>query len=54
MATVLRQLSRLILALLVITGRITMLGLSCWTGKGGSYRTVQRFRSIVLPWVMLL
>jgi hypothetical protein len=46
-------LSRITLALLVITGRITMLGLSRWTGKGGSYRTVQRFFSTVLPWAML-
>lgn len=52
-ATTLRQLSRITLALLVITGRITMLGLSRWTGKGGSYRTVQRFFSTVLPWAML-
>ena len=52
-ATTLRQLSRIILALLVMTGRITLLGLSRWTGKGGSYRTVQRFFSTVLPWAML-
>ena len=29
--------------LLVMTGRITMLGISRWAEKGGSYRTVQRF-----------
>jgi putative transposase len=52
-ATTLHQLSRIALALLVITGRITMLGLSRWTGKGGSYRTVQRFFSTVIPWAML-
>jgi hypothetical protein len=39
--------------LLVITGRITMLGISRWAGKGGSYRTVQRFFSTVIPWAML-
>jgi len=39
--------------LLVTTGRITMLGLSRWAGTGGSYRTVQRFFSTVMPWGML-
>jgi putative transposase len=48
-----RHLSRITLALLVMTGRITMLGLSRWAGKGGSYRTVQRLFSTVLPWAML-
>lgn len=48
-----RRLSRITLALLVMTGRITMLGISRWAGKGGSYRTVQRFFSTVLPWAML-
>jgi putative transposase len=48
-----RRLSRITLALLVITGRITMLGISRWAGKGGSYRTVQRLFSTVLPWAML-
>ena len=36
--------------MLVMPGRITMLGLSRWAGKGGSYRTVQRFFATVLPW----
>jgi putative transposase len=48
-----RRLSRISLALLMITGRITMLGISRWAGKGGSYRTVQRLFSTVLPWAML-
>jgi DDE superfamily endonuclease len=48
-----RRLSRITLALLVMTGRITMLGISRWAGKGGSYRTVQRLFSTVLPWAML-
>jgi DDE superfamily endonuclease len=52
-STTWRQLSRIALALLVMTGRVTMLGLSRWAGKGGSYRTVQRFFSTVLPWAML-
>jgi len=51
--TTLRQLSRITLALLVMTGRITMLGLSRWAGQGGSYRTVQRLFSTVIPWAIL-
>jgi hypothetical protein len=46
-------LSRITLALLVMTGRITMLGLSRWAGTGGSYRTGQRLFSPVLPGAML-
>ena len=52
-ATTLRHLSRIVAALLVMTGRVTMLGLSRWAGPGGSYRTVQRFFSQALPWAML-
>src|SRR5437773_10570411 len=52
-ATTLRQLSRIALALLVMTGRVTMLGISRWTGDGGSYRTVQRFFATALPWASL-
>jgi hypothetical protein len=51
--TTLRQCSRIALAMLVMTGRVTMLGLSRWAGKGGSYRTVQRFFSTVIPWATL-
>jgi DDE superfamily endonuclease len=51
--TTLRQLHRRALAMLVMTGRVTMLGISGWAGKGGSYRAVQRFFSQVLPWAML-
>jgi putative transposase len=29
---------------------VTMLGLSRWTGKGGSYRTIQRFFNTIIPW----
>jgi hypothetical protein len=39
--------------MLVMTGRVTMLGISRWAGKGGSYRTVQRFFSQALPWAIL-
>src|SRR5919199_779251 len=51
--TTLRQFHRIACALLVMTGRVTMLGLSRWAGPGGSYRTVQRFFSTVLPWATL-
>ena len=33
-----------------MTGRVTMLGLSRWTEKGGSYRSIQRFFHSELPW----
>src|ERR671936_854407 len=52
-ATTLRQCSRTVRALLVMTGRITMLGMSRWAGTGGSYRTIQRFFATVLPWGIL-
>jgi hypothetical protein len=39
--------------MLVMTGRVTMLGLSRWAGQGGSYRTVQRFFATVIPWAIL-
>lgn len=48
--TTIRQFSRVVLALLSMSGRVTMLGISRWAGRGGSYRTVQRFFSTVLPW----
>jgi putative transposase len=51
--TTLRQLSRIALAMLTMTGRVTMLGISRWAGDGGSYRTVQRFFTTVIPWAAL-
>src|SRR2546426_1635177 len=51
--TTLRQFSRITSAMLVMTGRVTMLGLSRWAGTGGSYRTVQRFFATVMPWATL-
>jgi putative transposase len=48
--TDLRHLSRIAQAMLSMTGRVTMLGLSRWAGKGGSYRTVQRFFNAVISW----
>ena len=44
------QMSHVVFGMLVISDRITMLGISRWTLKGGSYRTVQRFYSTKLSW----
>ncbi len=48
--TTLRQMCQVVFGMLVASGRITMLGLSRWTEKGGSYRTIQRLYHTVLPW----
>jgi putative transposase len=45
--------SRIIIAMLAMTGRVTMLGLSRWAGKGGSYRTIQRFYDTAIPWAQV-
>ena len=37
-----------------MTGRVTMLGISRWTDKGGSYRTIQRLYHARLPWADML
>src|ERR687886_1400648 len=52
-ATTVRQLSRITLTLLTMTGRVTMLGIARWSGDGASYRTVQRFFATALPWAQL-
>src|SRR5499426_3004229 len=52
-STTVRQLSRIIVAMVAKPGRVTMLGLARWAGKGGSYRTIQRFFTTVLPWGIL-
>ncbi len=48
--TTMRQLSSLVMAMLVMSGRVTMLGISRWAGIGGSYRRVMRFFQTVIPW----
>ena len=48
--TTVRQFSCVVLALLAMTGRVTMLNLSRWTSEGGSYRTIQRFFNTLIPW----
>ena len=45
-----RQLRIISQTLLVMTGRITMLSISRWAEKGGSYRTVQRFFTKEIRW----
>ena len=51
--TPLRQRGRVIEAMLSMSGRVTMRGLSRWAGKGGSYRTIQRFFNTSLHWCHL-
>ena len=51
--TTLRQMGRIIIAMLAMTGRVTMLGISRWADKGGSYRTIQRFFHTAIPWAMV-
>ena len=51
--TPLRQLGRVIEAMLSMSGRVTMRGLSRWAGKGGSYRTIQRFFNTSWNWCHL-
>jgi len=52
--TTLRQLGLVVLGMLMMTGRITMLGISRWTDKGGSYRTIQRLYHTIIPWADVL
>ena len=49
-APMIGQLERIVLAMLAISGRVTMLGLSRWAGAGGSYRTIQRFYNTTVDW----
>ena len=48
-----RQLHIISQTLLMMTGRITMLSISRWARKGGSYRTIQRFFQENIPWMSL-
>jgi putative transposase len=48
--TDLRRLSQIVQAMLSMTGRRTMLGISRWAGKDGCYRSVQRFFNVSIPW----
>ena len=51
--TTIAQFTRIGFALLAITERVTMLNISRWTAKGGSYRTIQRFFNTVIPWAQV-
>jgi len=48
-----RQFAVIADAMLSMTGRITMLGLSRWTQEGGSYRTINRFFATSRAWQVL-
>ncbi len=49
--TTLHQLISIVEGMLPMTGRVTMLGISRWTDKGGSYRTIQRFFNSSISWL---
>jgi len=51
--TTLRQLSQVVYGMLISNGRITMLELSRWTEKGGSYRTIQRLYHTPIQWLQI-
>jgi len=51
--TTAKQLSIIVESMFTMTGRITMLGMSRWTEKGGSYRTIQRFFNKNIAWLSL-
>jgi putative transposase len=51
--TVLKQMSQVIYGLLISNGRITMLEISRWTERGGSYRTIQRWYHGQLLWLQI-
>lgn len=49
--TVCGQLVRIVMAMLVMPGNITQLGIARWTEQGGSYRTVHRFFHTDINWL---
>ncbi len=49
-ATTFKRLKTIVAAMLAMTGRVTMLGMSRWADKGGSYRTIQRFFNTPIAW----
>ncbi len=51
--TILHQLSQVIYGMLISQGRITMLEISRWTDRGGSYRTIQRLYHGSLLWLQI-
>jgi putative transposase len=51
---VLNQMSQVIYGLLISNGRITMLEISRWTERGGSYRTIQRWYHSPMIWLQIM
>ena len=49
-STTVRRLTVIVPAMLAMTGRVTMLGISRWAAQGGSYRTIQRFFTTRIAW----
>jgi putative transposase len=49
-ATTLGRLRIIVLALLSMSGRVTMRGISRWAEEGGRYRTIQRFFDTPIDW----
>jgi len=47
----LRQLMVIVPAVLAMSGQVTMLNISRWTGEGGSYKTIQRFYNTPIIWL---
>jgi len=52
--TVLHQMSQVIHGVLISNGRITMMEISRWTERGGSYRTIQRWYHSQLIWLQIM
>ena len=48
-----RQLSVIVPAVLAMTGQVTMLNISRWTVKGGSYPTIRRLYNAPLMWLQI-
>lgn len=48
--TTFNRLKTIVVAMLAMTGRVTMLGISRWADVGGSYRTIQRFFNTPIAW----
>ena len=51
--TIIRQLGHVIFAMLCVPNRATMLNLSRWSEKGGSYRTFQRLYHFPINWLLV-
>jgi putative transposase len=51
--TTLKQMSHVIYGMLVSHGRMTMLEISRWTERGGSYRTIQRWYHSTVLWLQI-